>query len=141
MKDGKEYPASTLHQTIVGRRMEDGKYQYNAKWTNKPVSSHLLKLLPDILHRVGFLVKEEVSIRVGNFDVRPSAPNPVGLLEVLCQFSNLHPILEEVIIRAFGMKAPIEFLETLPTMQVHIEGLTERVDVDFTGSSGAYNYI
>ena len=43
--------------------------------------------------------------------------------------------LEVVILQAFGMKAPIEFVDTLSDKQVHVEGLTERVDVGVTVSS------
>uniref|UniRef100_A0A1X7UI94 Uncharacterized protein n=1 Tax=Amphimedon queenslandica TaxID=400682 RepID=A0A1X7UI94_AMPQE len=58
------------------------------EWNN-PVSSYLLKLPPDILNRIAYLIKEEVFIRVGNFSVRPSGPHPVGLLDILCGYSDL----------------------------------------------------
>ncbi|XP_019857581.1 PREDICTED: uncharacterized protein LOC109585874 isoform X1 [Amphimedon queenslandica] len=58
------------------------------EWNN-PVSSYLLKLPPDILNRIAYLIKEEVFIRVGNFSVRPSGPHPVGFLDILCGYSDL----------------------------------------------------
>uniref|UniRef100_A0A1X7V1F0 Uncharacterized protein n=1 Tax=Amphimedon queenslandica TaxID=400682 RepID=A0A1X7V1F0_AMPQE len=43
--------------------------------------------------------------------------------------------LEVMVLRAFGKKAPIKFLEPLSDMQVQVEGLSQRVDVNFTGTS------
>lgn len=58
------------------------------EWNN-PIGSHLLKLPVDVVQRVDLLIKEEVSIRVGNYDVRPSGPHPPGLLKMLCGFRDL----------------------------------------------------
>ncbi|XP_019855058.1 PREDICTED: uncharacterized protein LOC109583953 [Amphimedon queenslandica] len=58
------------------------------EWNN-PISSHLLRLPVDVVERVRSLLEEEVFIRVGNYDVRPSGPHPPGLLELLCGFRDL----------------------------------------------------
>lgn len=42
--------------------------------------------------------------------------------------------LEVVVLWAFGMKAPVELLESLSDKQVHVEGLTEIMDVGSSSS-------